>query len=162
LQILLLRDTTFLSEITGRCLREKINVEAALAGAIEKLTSLFTQLQDPFFRERAADLRDVGQRVLEILLRGRREGLSPNLPEGSIIVTGELLPSLTAQLNRTRVLGLIAEGGGLTAHAVILARSLGIPTLVNVSNAVAKIKTGDLLVVDGLAGRVIINPSKSI
>src|SRR5262249_12108314 len=59
-QILLLHDTTFLSEITGRCLREKINVEAALAGAVEKLTASFTQLQDPYFRERAADLRDVG------------------------------------------------------------------------------------------------------
>ncbi len=161
-QRLLLHDATFLNEITARCLREKINVEAALAGGLEKLTSLFAQLEDSYFRERAADLRDVGQRVLEILLRGRPDRLSLALPEGSIIVTGELLPSLTAQLNRARVLGVIAEGGGLTAHAVILARSLGIPTLVNVPNAVTKIKTGDWLVVDGLAGRVFINPSNAI
>ena len=161
-QRLLLHDATFLNEVTARCLKEKINVEAALAGALERLTTLFAQIQDSYFRERAADLRDVGQRVLEILLRGRPDRISLILPEGSIIVTGELLPSLTAQLNRARVLGVIAEGGGLTAHAVILARSLGIPTLVNVPNAVTKIKTGDWLVVDGLAGRVFINPSKAI
>lgn len=161
-QKLLLHDPTFRSEITGRCLRDRVNVEAALAGAIEKLTSLFAQLEDPYYRERAADLRDMGQRVMEILLRSPAGRISPTLPEGSIIVTGELLPSLTAQLNRTRVAGLIAEGGGLTAHAVILARSLGIPTLVNVPNAVSKIHTGDRLVMDGLAGRVFINPSKGI
>ena len=161
-QKLLLHDATLLNEITGRCLREKINVEAALADTIEKLTSLFAQLKDPYYRERAADLRDLGQRLLEILLRSPPGRLSLTLPEGSILVTGELLPSLTAQLTQTRVAGLIAEGGGLTAHAVILARSLGIPTLVNVPNAVSKIRTGDCLVVDGLAGRVFINPPKSI
>ncbi len=160
-QILLLHDTTLRNEITVRCLREKINVEAALAGALEKLMSLFARLEDPYFRERAADLRDVGQRLLDLLLKGRQNP-PIGLPEGSIVVTGELLPSLAAQLNRKTILGLVAEDGGLTAHAVILARSLGIPTLINVPNAVTRIRTGDWLVVDGLAGRVFINPPKSV
>lgn len=160
-QILLLHDATLRNEITVRCLKEKINVEAALAEALQKLTALFAQLEDPYFRERAADLRDVGQRVLDILLKGRQNAV-PGLPEGSIVVTGELLPSLTAQLNRKAILGLVAEGGGLTAHAVILARSLGIPTLINVPNASTRIRNGDWLVADGLAGRVFINPPKPV
>jgi phosphotransferase system enzyme I (PtsI) len=160
-QILLLRDVTLRNEITVRCMRENINVEAALAEALEKLTGLFAGLEDPYFRERAADLRDVGQRLLNVLLKGR-QNTAPSLPEGSIVVTSELLPSLAAQLNRKTILGLVAEDGGLTAHAVILARSLAIPTLINVPDAVSRIRTGDWLVVDGLAGRVFINPSKPV
>ena len=160
-QILLLHDATLRNEVMARCLGQGINVEAALTGALEKLTTLFAGLEDPYFRERAADLRDVGQRVLNILLQDSRNK-TISLPEGSIVVTSELLPSLTAQLNQKTVLGLVAEGGGLTAHAVILARSLGIPTLINVPSALGKIQSGDWLVVDGLAGRVFINPTEPV
>ncbi len=160
-QILLLHDATLRNEVMARCLEQGINVEAALTGALEKLTSLFTGLEDPYFRERAADLRDVGQRVLNILLQAS-QNRAISLPEGSIVVASELLPSLTAQLNQKTVLGLVAEGGGLTAHAVILARSLGIPTLINAPGALEKIRTGDWLVIDGLAGRVFVNPPKPV
>jgi phosphoenolpyruvate-protein phosphotransferase (PTS system enzyme I) len=160
-QILLLHDATLRNEVMGRCLEERTNVEAALTEALEKLTSLFAGLEDPYFRERAADLRDVGQRLLNILLQDSQTK-TVSLPEGSIVVTNELLPSLTAQLNQKTVLGLVAEGGGLTAHAVILARSLGIPTLIGVPGALEKIRTNDWLVVDGLAGRVFVNPPKPV
>ena len=159
--ILLLHDSSLREEIGTRCLREKINVEAALDEAIDTLTSMFARMEDRYFRERAADLRDIGNRLLDILARRRLRGI-PVLPEESIIVTNELLPSLVAQLNRKTIRGLVLERGGQTAHAIILARSLGIPSLINVRDATKRIKTGDLLIVEGLAGRVFIKPSASI
>ena len=93
----------------------------------------------------------------------KREGVTGlNLPDGSIAVVGELLPTITAKLDQSHVCGLIAEGGGPTAHAVILARSLGIPTVIYAENATTKIRSNDRLIVDGLAGRVFVNPSESI
>ena len=160
-QILLLHDLSLREEISTRCLMEKINVEAALDEAIEKLTSLFVRLEDPYFRERAADLRDVGKRLLDILTKCQRSGI-PNIPDGSVIVTSELLPSVTAQLDGQMIRGLIAEKGGQTAHATILARALGIPLLIRVPDATKIIRTDDRLIVDGLAGRVFINPAPAI
>jgi phosphoenolpyruvate-protein phosphotransferase (PTS system enzyme I) len=103
-QILLLHDLSLREEISTRCLMEKINVEAALDEAIEKLTSLFVRLEDPYFRERAADLRDVGKRLLDILTRCQRSEI-PNIRDGSVIVTSELLPSVTAQLDGQMIRG---------------------------------------------------------
>ena len=156
--ILLLHDASLREEISTRCLREGINVEAALDGAIDKLTSVFAQMEDCYFRERAADLHDIGNRLLDLLTGRRLRGI-PTLPGESVIVTRELLPSLVAQLNGKAVRGLVLERGGQTAHATLLARSLGIPSLIHVREATQRIKTGDLLIVDGLAGRVFINPS---
>ena len=160
-QILLLHDLSLREEISNRCLAERINVEAALDEAIEKLTSLFLRLEDPYFRERAADLRDVGKRLLDILTKSQRLGIA-NIPDGSVIVTGELFPSATGQLDGQTTRGIIVEKGGQTTHATILARALGIPLLIRVSDATTRIRTGDQLIVDGLAGRVFINPTEAI
>ena len=82
-QILLLHDLSLREEISTRCLTEKINVEAAVDEAIEKLTSLFVRLEDPYFRERAADLRDVGKRLLVLHARGGAFSNRAGLPRGS-------------------------------------------------------------------------------
>jgi phosphotransferase system enzyme I (PtsI) len=161
MQILLLHDSSLREEVSTRCLTEKINVEAAVDEAIEKLTSLFVRLKDPYFRERAADLRDVGKRLLDILTKSQSPGI-PILSDGSVIVTSELLPSVTAQLDGQKIRGLVVERGGQTAHATILARALGIPLLIHVSDATKIIRTGDRLIIDGLAGRVFINPTPAI
>ncbi|MBP1686527.1 MAG: phosphoenolpyruvate-protein phosphotransferase [Deltaproteobacteria bacterium] len=158
--ILLLHDSALREEISTRCLRERINIEAALAEAIDELTATFARMEDLHFRERAADFRDIGNRLLDILAKRRLRGI-PALPEESIMVTDELLPSLVAQLHRKTIRGLVLERGGQTAHATILARSLGIPSLIRVRDATKRIKTGDPLIVDGLAGRVFVKPSLS-
>lgn len=157
-QILLLHDTAFLEEVRTRCTLDHLNVEAAVDEAVEKLTSVFARLEDPYFRERAADLRDIGKRLLDALAQGREPGI-PNFPDDAILVTTELLPSVLAQLKGLKVRGLIAEQGGQTAHATILARAQSLPFLVQVSGATEKISSGDHLIVDGLAGRAFINPS---
>lgn len=160
-QILLLHDPTLRTEVNNRCVAGKLNVEAAVDEAIEKLTSVFLRLEDPYFRGRAADLRDVGKRLLDILVKDQRPGI-PILPEGGILVTTELLPSVMAQLGGQTLRGLVTEKGGQTAHATILARARGIPLLIHVPDATTRIRAGDLLIVDGLAGRVFVNPTPAI
>lgn len=160
-QILLLRDPQLRDTVLKLCTEKQLNVEAALDQAITRLMGLFAGLDDPHFRERAADLHDVGRRLLEYLTKNSHPGV-PALSEGCIIVTSELLSSVVAQLEGSGVSGLIVEKGGLTAHATILARALGIPMLVQVPEATRRIRSGDLLIVDALAGRVFINPAPVI
>src|SRR5512136_1376935 len=160
-QILLLHDPTLRKEVSNRCVTAKLNVEAAVDEAIEKLTSVFLRLEDPYFRGRAADLRDVGKRLLGVLAKDQRPGI-PVLPEKGVLVTTELLPSVIAQLDGQTLRGLVTEKGGQTAHATILARARGIPLLIHVPDATTRIRPGDQLIVDGLAGRVFINPTPAI
>ncbi|MCC7326354.1 MAG: phosphoenolpyruvate--protein phosphotransferase [Burkholderiales bacterium] len=160
-QVLLLHDVALREEVSTRCLSGKVNVEAAVDGAIEKLASIFARLEDAYFQERAADLRDVGKRLLDALAKGQRPAM-PILPDGGILVTTELLPSVIAQLDGQTIRGLVAETGGQTAHATILARARRIPMLIHVPAAAKRIQSGDQLIVDGLAGRVFINPTPAI
>ncbi|MDX9800462.1 MAG: phosphoenolpyruvate--protein phosphotransferase [Spirochaetia bacterium] len=160
-QAALLRDPSFRTEIVERCEKQKINVEAALSDTADRLTLAFNQIDDPAFRERAADFRDLARRLLNLLLkRGQEHTLVP--PKESILVVGELLPTIIAKLDTNRIRALVAERGGPTAHAVILARSLGIPTVIDAETVTSTIKPNDFLIVDGLAGRIFINPSEDI
>lgn len=160
-QIALLHDPSLREEIRTRCLIERVNVEAAVDEAVAKLVSSFVRIEDPYFHERAADLRDLGKRILDALVTSHFTNV-PTIPDESIIVTTELLPSVMAQLSTRKIRGLVAETGGQTAHATILARAHGIPFLLNVPDATSRIRQGDELIVDGLAGRVFVNPSPEV
>ena len=159
-QMWVLHDPALQESTIRRCRQENINVEAALSDTVEKLSRDFAKLGDAMLRERAADLRDIALRLLRRLLFVHAE--AEQYPNDTIVVTEELLPSLAAALDKKSIRGLIAERGGPTAHAVILARALGIPTLLYVDGATRKIKTGDPLIVDGLAGRVFIRPPPAV
>lgn len=159
--IALLRAPSLRREIRAGCLDRHVNVEAAVEESIEKLISTFAQLEDPYLRERAADLEDLGNRLLDVLTRNQPSE-APVFPQGSVLVTSELLPSATARLDRETIRGVVVEKGGQTAHATILARELGVPLLIRVPDAMKRIHTGDRLVVDGLAGRVFINPTSHV
>jgi phosphoenolpyruvate-protein phosphotransferase (PTS system enzyme I) len=160
-QILLLRDPSLREQVSARVLTENINIEAAVDTAFEKLVSAFMRLEDALFRERAADLKEIRKRILDTLTNKQPTAV-PVLAEGGILVAGQLLSSVMAQLDDRTVRGLILEKGGQTAHATILARARGIPLLIHVADATKKIRSGDQLIVDGLAGRVFINPSPAI
>ncbi len=155
----MMHDPMLHDEIARRCLRDKVNLEAAVSDAADQLVAAFGRIDDPMLRERAADVRDVARRLLSHLLQ-RKDAEMRELPAGSIIVARELLPSLASGLGR--VAGLVAERGGTTAHAVILARSLGIPVVIHADGAVERIHDGDALIVDGLAGRVFVEPSTEV
>lgn len=160
-EILLLRDTELHRAVRDLCVSKRINVEAALEESIQRLAAVFDQLDDPYLRERAADLREVGKRLIDHLACQSRSDIPPD-PEGCVLVTTELFSAAVAQLEGRGVRGLIVERGGLTAHATILARALGIPMLVKVAQAAERISPGDLVILDALAGRVFINPKPDI
>lgn len=157
----MLRDPMFRKEVAERSVRGRVNIEAAVSDAAEKLSAAFGQIDDAVFRERAADVRDIARRMLGHLLQ-RTDSPVERLTPGSIIVARELLPSLAATLEQARVGGLVVEQGAATAHAVILARSMGIPTVIHAEGVTGKVAEGDQLIVDGLSGRVFVNPSAEI
>jgi phosphotransferase system enzyme I (PtsI) len=160
-QALVLRDPSFHQQ-ARRIVEEKlVNVESAISEVIDAFTNPFEKIADPYLRERAADIRDVGRRVLAALAeRSGRDYL--DLPEGAIVVAEELLPSATAHLELQNVRGFVTERGGKFSHSAILARSLGTPAVSGASEASSQIKTGDRLIVDGVAGVVYINPGAQV
>lgn len=159
--MLLLRDPSLREEVSALCLRERINIEAAVEMAIESLSSAFLGLANPYFRERAADLRDIGARLLTNFRKDDAEdgiGLRP----GCVIVAEELHPSIAAQLTNENVRAVIVEAGGQTAHATILTRAKRIPMLINVSDATSEIGNGVELIVDAYSGSVHLDPGPEV
>jgi len=161
-QIALLRDPQLREAVREHCERLQVNVEAAIEEAIRHLLALFERIEDSFFRERAADLRDVGRRLLDHLAQAQPAGPPDDLPDNCVLVASDLLASAVTRLGERGIRGLIVENGGLTGHATILVRALGIPMLVQVPGATKQIRSGDRVIVDALAGRVFINPGKAI
>ncbi|HTP25171.1 MAG TPA: phosphoenolpyruvate--protein phosphotransferase, partial [Anaeromyxobacteraceae bacterium] len=160
-QLLALEDRDFHDRVVHALEQEKVNVEAALSEVIDGYTRRLDAVSDGYLRERAADIRDVGRRVLSSLLEGERpDGLE--LPDGAIVVADELLPSVTARLQLEHVRGLVTERGHRFSHSSILARSLRTPAVVGVLGAPEQIKTGDRVVVDGVAGVVFVNPEARV
>ncbi|NLB71126.1 MAG: phosphoenolpyruvate--protein phosphotransferase [Chloroflexi bacterium] len=121
---------------------------------------LLEKAKDPLIAARAADLRDVRNRVLRIL-KGEKEQNLSNLRENCIVVAHDLLPSDTATMDRKRVMGIITEVGGATSHTAILARGYKIPALLGVSDATEILKNGDNVILDALQGRILVDPEKS-
>jgi phosphotransferase system enzyme I (PtsI) len=160
-QALVVRDHALHGQVVALVRHDRINIEAALADVIEKFTRTFDQIPDAYLRERAADIRDVGRRVLAALIEdGGAKGLE--VPEGSILVADELSPSATARLELNRVRAFVTDRGGKFSHTSILARSMRMPAVTGVSNAALAIKTGDRLIVDGISGVVFVNPDEGV
>jgi phosphotransferase system enzyme I (PtsI) len=158
--ISILEDSHFLDGITSRIAAEGINAQTALMRELEKYTTLFSRVQDPYLRERIVDIRDIVRRLLEGLV-GPADFDCP-FDEPVIIATVEVAPSDTLRFNRERVLAFVTERGGSESHAAILARSIGIPAVVGLPGLLSRIKRGDFLVVDGDAGIVFINPPEEV
>jgi len=159
--LLVLSDPELIGTVEGRINDEAVNAETALQETADTLIVMFEQLDNEYMRERAADIRDVTKRVIARLL-----GVEvPNIgliDEEVIIISKDLAPSDTAQLNRAFAKGFTTDMGGRTSHSAIMARSLEIPAVVGTKNATAAIKQGDLIVVDGDNGEVLINPPNEV
>jgi phosphotransferase system enzyme I (PtsI) len=160
-QMLVLRDPSFHQQVTAILREQLVNVEAALSDVIERVSRRFDEIPDAYLRERAADIRDVGRRVLEALLESA-DGEHLRIPEGSVVVADELLPSVTANLELGRVRGFITHRGGRFSHSSILARSMGTPAVTGISQAPQAIRTGDQVIVDGVTGVVFVNPEARV
>jgi phosphoenolpyruvate-protein phosphotransferase (PTS system enzyme I) len=160
-QRLALDDPGFRQHVVQLVEEKAINVEAALSQVIDGYTRTLDAVPDLYLRERAADVRDVGRRVLSALIE--RQGMDDSeIPDGAIVVAEELLPSVTARLQLDRVRALVTERGSRFSHSSILARSLGTPAIAGVVEASARIRTGDRLIVDAVAGLVFVNPEAEV
>lgn len=159
---LLMLDDTLLTDQTVQAITdERINAEWALHRTVEKIKELFDQAGDDYFRERRSDVDFVGERVLRHLVGAPLELPKPQDMGGPVVlVAHELSPADTAALARSDILAFITEVGSSTSHTAIMARALSIPAVVGASDATQEIATGDVLVVDGLRGVVIVSPTE--
>ena len=133
-------------------------VEQAVTDAYDMYYNMFLGMEDELFRERAADVADVKTGLLADLLGKEVVDLS-TLPENSVIVCHELTPSMTADIDKDHVAGIVTETGGRTSHSAIIARALEIPAVLSVSDIVSEVATGVSIVVDGTNGQVVVNPT---
>ncbi len=157
--LLVLEDPTLLDEVRRFVDKEKVNIEFAFATVSDRYANTLAAIEDEYLRERAADLRDVTQRVLHNLLGTHRELDLHQLKEPCIIVSHDLSPSRTATLDRELVLGFATDAGGKTSHTAIMARSLRIPAVVGLASASRELHTGQYALLDGYHGQLVINPT---
>ena len=156
---MMLEDDTFIADVEKRINNERINAEFALNETSNAYIEMFRNIEDEYLRERSEDIKDVMNRVIRLLMGISSFDFS-NLENNSIIVAKDLTPSDTAQLDRTKVAAMITEVGGKTSHAAIIARIMGIPTVVGLNDITDKIKAGDTVICDGRTGKVLINPNE--
>jgi phosphotransferase system enzyme I (PtsI) len=152
-----LDDPAFAGAIKQIIEADQVNAEAALAQTAEALVAQFEALEDDYFRQRAADIKDVAWRLLR-LLTGWGESSLANLPQPAIILAEDLTPSDTASVDRQMVLAFCTATGGRTSHTAILARSLGIPAVVGLGPGLLDLNGVERLIVDGNNGELWINP----
>jgi len=150
-----LDDPALLDEVTSQIQEHGLAAEAAVENAFEGYAQQLEALEDPYYRERALDLRDVSRRLRRMLTGAQDQETLMDLTSPVIIVARDLTPSDTAQMNKSMVLGFCTAAGGLTSHTAIIARILGIPAVVGLGEAILQVQPGAQLIVDGEAGRVI-------
>lgn len=156
--LLILEDPELISPVMDKIREEAVNADYALNEVATQFIEMFENMKSAYLQERAADMRDVTKRVLNHLL-GIHYISPAEISEEVIVIAQDLTPSDTAQLNRNFVKGFTTNIGGRTSHSAIMARSLEIPAVVGTKNVLSLVKAGDLVIVDGLSGDVLINPS---
>ncbi len=157
--LLVLEDPTLIDEVTRLMERELVNVEHAYHQVSARFVSELGKIDDEYLRERAADMRDVTSRVLNQLVgTGEMLDLS-HLDESCILVGHDLAPSVTATMDRVKVLGFATNVGSRTSHTAIMARSLRIPAVVGVRNLTNLVAAGQMALLDGYNGQIIVNPT---
>lgn len=157
--ITLLEDEDLFDEVIELIEDENISAENALEQGINGYCEMLSNLEDPYLRERAADLKDIGKRWLYNVTGTKILDLSV-LPKDSVVITKDLTPSDTAQLDLNNVIAFVTEIGGKTAHSSIMARSLELPAVVGTGHICSNCINGEAIIVDALEGTVILNPSK--
>ena len=157
--LMMAQDPEFKSQILDEIENSKENAEYAAQTVASNMVSMFENMDDSYFKERAADIKDVSFRLL-CNLTGKTIPNLATLDSPVIIVAKDLTPSDTGSLNKEFAKGFATEMGGRTSHSAIMARSLEIPAVVGVKNLMASVNNGDTVVLDAIAGEVIVNPDE--
>ncbi|MCY6371515.1 phosphoenolpyruvate--protein phosphotransferase [Clostridium ganghwense] len=158
--MMLLDDPEFTGAVEMNIESNMVNAEKALNDVIEMYMGIFGAMEDEYMKERAADIKDVGNRILANLAGKAGSGLE-DLQENTIVVAHDLTPSDTAQLDKNKVIGFLTNIGGRTSHSAIMARTLEIPAVVGLMDITECVKDGDTVILDGEEGLAIINPDEA-
>ncbi|MTV22921.1 phosphoenolpyruvate--protein phosphotransferase [Staphylococcus delphini] len=156
--LLVLDDPELIQPIEEKIKNESASAPQALTEVTQNFITIFESMDNEYMKERAADIRDVAKRVLAHILGVELPNPSI-IDESVIIVAHDLTPSDTAQLNKQYVQGFVTNIGGRTSHSAIMSRSLEIPAVVGTKSISESVQRGDMVIVDGLTGDVIVNPS---
>jgi phosphoenolpyruvate-protein phosphotransferase (PTS system enzyme I) len=152
-------DPALLEPVMRRLNEERKNVELIFNSVAQRYIKTLAELQDEYFSERAADVRDVTARIMRNLLGSTQRGLD-NLPSGTIVVAHDLSPSDTSSLDRKNVVGFATDVGSHTSHTTIVARSMNLPAVVGLRDASQYLHDGQMAILDGYSGTLIVEPSQ--
>lgn len=157
--IMLLDDPEFVDAAINNIEANNVSAETAVDEIVNMYLAIFAEMDDEYMKERAADVSDVGNRLLRNIM-GKASMSLADVPENTIVVAHDLTPSDTAQLDKNRVVAFLTDVGGRTSHSAIMARTLEIPAVVGMENITSSVKNGDTVIVDGVEGIAIINPDE--
>ncbi|GAJ71048.1 LOW QUALITY PROTEIN: phosphoenolpyruvate-protein phosphotransferase of PTS system [Vibrio sp. JCM 18904] len=158
--IMLLEDEELEEEILALIKNDKMTADHAIHSVIEEQACALESLDDEYLKERATDIRDIGSRFVKNALGINIVSLS-DINEEVILVAYDLTPSETAQINLDYVLGFACDIGGRTSHTSIMARSLELPAIVGTNDITKKVKNGDMLILDAMNNKIVVNPSEA-
>lgn len=153
---MMLEDEDYCSSIEGIISQQMVNAEYAVATTADNFARMFSEMDDPYMQGRAADVHDVSERVVRILQGEDTDGVS--LKEPVIVVADDLAPSETVQLDKSKILAFATAGGSVNSHTAILSRTMGIPAIIGVGEALSEKWDGVQAIVDGQAGEIILQP----
>lgn len=157
--LMILEDHTLIEDVIGVIKSRKVVAEFAFSSVIQRYFEAFAKIDDEYLRERIADIKDIGKRLLKNL-HGREKTEFHEPAEKIIIIAHDLSPSDTAMMNKDKVLAFVTEIGGPTSHTAILGRSMEIPSVVGMDRVTNEVKTSDIVIVDGTHGVLIVNPDE--
>ena len=155
---MMLEDDDYAESIENMIQMQKVNAEYAVAQTADNLARMFSLMDDDYMKERAADVKDISERLLTVLQGEESQGVESQEP--SIIVADDLAPSETVQLDKDKVLSFVTVHGSLNSHSAILARTMGIPALVGTKLPVDDTVNGKLGIVDGTNGIIYVDPDE--
>lgn len=157
--LMILKDPEIVKQTIQKMTDENTNAEFAYSEVTQQFVQMFESMDNAYLRERAADLKDVSKRVIYTLLNIEMVDIS-NLDGDTVIVSDDLTPSETASMDKEKVVGFLTNIGGKTSHTAIMARTLEIPAIVGLSTITETIQNGDMVLMDGNTGQVMINPEE--
>ncbi|MDU4025424.1 MAG: phosphoenolpyruvate--protein phosphotransferase [Anaerococcus sp.] len=157
----LLQDPYFSDTIDAKIAKEFKNSELALNETINEMVEIMSQIDDEYLKERASDYKDIGYQLMYKLKEIKPKDLSL-IEKGSIVISKELTPSDTSNMNKENVIGFATDLGGKTSHTSIIAQTLDIPALVGMQDISSKVKGGEKAIIDGDEGIIILDPSDDL
>jgi phosphotransferase system enzyme I (PtsI) len=155
----ILKDKSLLKQVEVEIVKQQTTAEFAVSIVMRRYSQAFLKMSDRYLSERVKDIHDIERRLLHNLIGQKHYDLA-HLSRDVVIIAHDMLPSQTAALDRTHVKGFATDVGGRTSHTAIVARAMGIPAVVGLGNITSELNSGDVIIIDGHHGVVIINPDE--